>query len=89
MGRDHSPHHLTQSRASSSPLCTAYSPWKDPEKGILHGLLYKNKTSQFCRARKEREGRIGVSRKMTKRSGQCCFERGFPSSPAPKPSRNL
>lgn len=48
MGSDHSLHHLRQSCASSSPLRTAYSPWKEPEKGILHGLLYKNKTPQFC-----------------------------------------
>ena len=52
MGSDHSPNHLTQTHASNflaerSLLCMPYRLCKEPEKKILHGLVYKNKTSQF------------------------------------------
>lgn len=55
--------HLTQLHASDflaerSPLCMPYSLCKEPERQILHGLVYKNKTSQFCGGRdlKKKEG---------------------------------
>lgn len=96
MGSDRSPHHLTRARASDflaerSLLCISYSPWKGPEKEILHGLAYRNKTSRSCRGT-DLEGKGGgnKSEEGDDETGRATSLGGaFKAIPLPSPPKNF